>query len=730
MDYKLPSWGRGLYPTLFFVFFSLTLITAQTTEQKNTISNSYNQNQLTSLIKGFEKELQLKKNSIANKALRNQWASSRKQLDGTIVALNDLGTDGTPLYYIAHMYPSCKVTRADALYEDGLLDLGLTGKGMQVGIWDAGVARSTHQEFDSRVFVADDGDIDNHGTLVTGAVISSGVKKKAKGVAYEATANSNDWSRDKIEVTEAVADGMLISNHSYGIETARVPDWYFGAYIKVSQDWDKIMYSAPYYLMVTAAGNAQNSRDNESPIYGKTQDGFDLLLGFTTAKNNLVVTGANTSIDRQGQLKDADVASYSSFGPTDDGRIKPDLAGDGTLIFSTSADSNSSYNSSMGTSMAAPGVTGSLLLLQEYHRELYGNFMKAATLKGLALHTADDVKEPGPDYKMGWGIINAKQAAEVLRNKEYTTVVNEETLTEDSTFSMTIKANGTSKLSASISWTDPVNEFVNRGDVNSSVRALANDLDIRITKDGKTYFPWKLNPAMANTAAQQGNNLVDPFERVDIADADGEYTITISHKGKLAMNRQDFTLIVTGTELTNCKLDAPKTLSIESTDEDGAFLIWEALKETLFELEYKKGQDTNWTYTTTWENAYALNNLEHGERYVARIRSVCSQNLVSEYSDEIEFIYNGKDTFIEAFQPLTMGDELNFSVYPNPVVDQLKIDTKLSKDAHFTVITTTGTTIKSGNMEEYIDVADLSTGLYVLTIQDYNGIKSAKFFKD
>ena len=76
--------------------------------------------------------------------------------------------------------------------------------------------------------------------------------------------------------------------------------------------------------MVTAAGNAQKSYDNEAPNFGKTADGFDLLLGFTTTKNGLTVAGANTEIDGNGDLKKASVAGYSSFGPVDDGRVKPD----------------------------------------------------------------------------------------------------------------------------------------------------------------------------------------------------------------------------------------------------------------------------------------------------------------------------------------------------------------------------------------------------------------------
>src|SRR5690606_38910569 len=120
-----------------------------------------------------------------------------------------------------------------------------------------------------------------------------------------------------------------------------------------------------------------------APNFGKSADGFDLLLGFTTTKNGLAVAGANTEIGSKGELVQATVAGYSSFGPVDDGRVKPDLAGDGTNILSTSSATNSSYQVSAGTSMAAPGVTGSLLLLQQYHEELFGTYMKAATLKGL-----------------------------------------------------------------------------------------------------------------------------------------------------------------------------------------------------------------------------------------------------------------------------------------------------------------------------------------------------------
>lgn len=731
MDSKKPTWGRGYCPALILTLFSLNHAITQTFDQASRFTQEYDQNKLSELIGSFKKEVLVKKGKLKNNVLRKQWGIGQKQQDGTVVALSDMGVDGTPLYYTTYMDPTSKVSRADALYSDGLLELDLSGTDMKVGIWDAGVARTTHQEFGSRVANSDQGEIDNHGTLVTGAVVSSGVKAKAKGVAFDAEALSHDWFRDKIEVAEAAANGLLLSNHSYGIETDRVPDWYFGAYIKVSQDWDNIMYHAPYYLMVTAAGNAQNSFDNGSPNFGKTQDGFDLLVGFTTAKNGLVIAGANADIDGNGKLKSGKVTGYSSFGPTDDGRIKPDLAGDGTSVYSTSANSNTSYGSSIGTSMAAPGVTGSLLLLQEYHEELYGKFMKSATLKALALHTADDVQEPGPDYKMGWGVINTRKAAETLRNKEYSTLISEETLRDNDVYTITIKANGNEPLSASISWTDPIGEVVNRGDLNSPLAALTNDLDIRITKDGETYFPWKLNAAQASSAAERGDNTVDPFERVDISDASGEYTITINHKGSLRYDAQNFSLIITGAEFTSCQLEIPTGMKTETSEEDGTSLKWSSLGvETLYEFQIRAEGEETWETHTIWNNSFPLDSLETGKYYSARVRSVCSQNLASDFSEEVTFVYKGQATVLETFGPLSFDEELDLKIYPNPVVNELQVEAELSRDAAYSVVSTNGTIIKAGKFENFINVSDLSTGLYVLTIQDYSGIKSTKFFKD
>ena len=736
MDYKLLT-KNNIYRSAIFSLLFLGVYSAygQSKIQTQKIKEEYRSSKIHSFTTELQRDFATNKSKILSLAKANGWKITETLPNGNYVELQDVGPDGAPIYYTTFSDHVSKVSRANTLYDNGLLNLGINGEGMQVGVWDAGVALTTHQEFDVRATVADGAsELSPHATMIMGTLIASGIKEKAKGVAYKASATTNDWKRDIIEVSEAAANGLLLSNHSYGIKTDRVPDWYFGSYIRVSQDWDNLMYQAPYYLMVTAAGNAQRSRDNDAPIHGTTANGFDLLLGFATSKNGITVAGADTEIDGKGSLLKASVAGYSSFGPIDDGRIKPDIAGGGTNIYSTNSVDNKSYNTSTGTSMATSGVTGSMLLLQQYHERLYQTFMKAATLKGVVLHSADDIDAPGPDYKMGWGIMNSKRAAEIMVNKDYRTLISEETLAEGETYTITVNTDGTEPLMASISWTDPASGYTNKGVLNDVTPALVNDLDIRITKDGKTYYPWKLNAANASAAANKGDNRVDPFEKVEVEDASGEYTITVTHKGALKNKIQNFSIIVSGIAVTQCNTEVPYGVVLSEPTDTSVIFEWEPMMDAFFEVQYKDVNATEWNTEYTSENKIVLENLVKENDYEFRLRTFCTENIMSDYTSTIRFTFLGKETELEEQQNYTIlmdTPALNFSVYPNPAVERIVLENgNLSKYAKYSIVSTMGVTIKEGNAHDAeIDVTQLSSGLYILVVQDLNGSKSTKFYK-
>jgi hypothetical protein len=372
-----------------------------------------------------------------------------------------------------------------------------------------------------------------------------------------------------------------------------------------------------------------------------------------------------------------------------------------------------------------------MLLIQEYQEQMEGSFMRAATLKGLVLHTADDVDAPGPDYKMGWGVINSKSAVEAIANKGFSSIISEETLTEGETKTYKVVANGTEPLSASISWTDPATGAVNSGTLNDMSAALINDLDIRIIKDGKTFLPWKLNAAKADAPAVNADNRVDPFEKIDIQNAKGDYTITVTHKNTLSQGPQNFSIIVTGIALTDCVLVTPEDVELTTSDETGITLNWTANTEALFQIEYKKKGSSDWNVETTFDNFITLNNLVEGTDYSLRLKTFCSENISSEYSEEYEFTFKGSETkLLDYMEYETLTLEVQFSIFPNPVQTSMTINGDVSEDAMYKIVSLNGIVVKSGKAEQkQIYIADLTTGLYVLTLADLEGSKSIKFYK-
>jgi formylglycine-generating enzyme required for sulfatase activity len=515
--------------------------------------------------------------------------------------------DGRPLYRETHNLNAALSTRADRL---GVAPFSLTGTGVTVGVWDGGSVLANHQEFatGSRVTVQDGALSDDHATHVAGTIASAGLYSLSRGMAPAARIDSYDWNDDALELVSRGAasptePGMIfLSNHSYGYlkgwvwmggsgTPARNWEWWgsgsgptasetaFGRYDETAQAGDAIAFAAPYFLMFWSAGN--EGIDNPSPgdtvslsPYGSSVVSYDPALhprgdgqhrgGYETIGHlglakNLVTVGSVLDAVSGGvrSLAPAALSTFSSTGPVDDGRIKPDLVANGDSLLSPIAQGTDWYAWSSGTSMSSPNAAGTAaLVVQEYGNRFPGQAMRSSTLRGLLIHTADDLGTAGPDYRYGWGLVNGLAAAEQIRadaDQPLQARIEESFVTStENVLTREFLWDGVSPIVATLCWTDPP-----AGPAGDDSRAptLVNNLDLKIVgPDGSEHFPWKMpfvgtwTTASLAEPAGRGLNDTDNVEQVRIASppAPGRYRCVIGFRGVLQDGRQDFSLLVSG----------------------------------------------------------------------------------------------------------------------------------------------------------------------------------------
>ncbi|SDE05899.1 S8 family serine peptidase [Riemerella columbipharyngis] len=575
LDFSLNA--KTLIPIAAGFLFAPSFLYSQNSVQIKEIQKRSNLKELGKLSQNF------KRNTLTIKQLKTK----AKQLNvpfsgksnGKYFQLQGFTKKGYPLYYITHNEGAAIGTGVNKL-RPGAGYFNLEGTGMTVYEWDGGGVLTSHQEFQNRVTQIDQpNELSDHATHVAGTMVAAGVDPLAKGMAPKARLNAYDWNSDEDEMTEAAINGALLSNHSYGYnggfvynQDARAWLWMgddedtefkgWGQYSEFDKNWDLIALNAPFYLPVKAAGNPRGDGPEPGGVHyvydpatrkwkqstkvrqkNGGDDGFDSVLFGATGKNILVV-GAAHKIDK-GYQKPSDVtmASFSGFGPTDDGRIKPDISGIGVGLHSSISSGDDKYGVLSGTSMASPNITGSLLLLQEHYKNVNGSFMKAATLKALAIATANEAGEnPGPDYASGWGLLNAYEGAKAITLNGKYSLIQEKSLQNHQSNEIEVTASGNEPLKVTIVWADPVPEQLSDEDkLNDRTPMLVNDLDIRVVKvggDGTEFMPWKLDPEHPANAATKGDNVVDNVEQVviDNPEAGAKYKIIISHKGDLKKN--------------------------------------------------------------------------------------------------------------------------------------------------------------------------------------------------
>lgn len=533
---------------LKFSLLGLMLLTslfanAQTKVEVENVKSKSNVKELLKLADKLSKEHKANYEKALQHAKQKGWPIQIELPNKGVKILRGITDDLQPIYHISLNKNSGITARADRLYNGGSLGLNIHGESMTAGVWDVGNFRVTHEAFGSRLihidYVFDPAFVfttsNGHPSHVAGTIIASDQVQngQARGLAFKANVHGYDSLNDMSEVSLAASNGMLVSNHSYASDG--LGGGFASAYATIANAFDQIMYNAPYYLSLWAGGNSGGATDK--------------LSNSAMHKNGIAVAATYEVLNYAGPSS-VIAASFSSRGPSDDGRIKPDIAAKGYNTFSSRAFSDNAYGVANGTSMATPSVTGSLLLMQQHYVNIHPlKFMRASTLKGLALHTADEAGlNPGPDITFGWGLINAEKAANVITNNGGVSFLSEDSLATSGLYSRELVASGTEPLIATICWTDLPGTATTID--NDPTPKLVNDLDLRLTSNGTTYYPWKLDLSNVTGPAIQGDNDRDNIEKVEIPNpvAGQVYTLQVNHKGILASNGQRFSVIVTGLE--------------------------------------------------------------------------------------------------------------------------------------------------------------------------------------
>ncbi len=529
--------------------------------------------------------LVLRGQAARDEAAAKGWAL-RMTIDGNTAELVEV-RNGRPQYYVETNADAAETSSVDRIFGTGSL-WGLTGAGVTIGQWESDGPLRTHQELSGATTNQEALGTSRHASHVACTMIGTGVKTSARGMAVNAQINNWDWTNDVTEMSTAAGNGLRLSNHSYGFsrgwawdDNANIFRWWGDTSISTTEDYlfgfydtnsaalDNLAIANRNYLICWAAGN---DRNDIGPGPGNTylvMNSFGTWVNSTAPRNpdgpwdcisqegvakNVLTVGAVQDINGgYSTPEDVLTTGFTSFGPCDDGRIKPDLVANGDSLTSATDTGDDQYAVLSGTSMSTPVVTGTAALLLEHWRDYSPSFdPRSSTMKALLINTADEAgSADGPDYRCGWGLLNAERAVEQLDawGAGNTVAIRELVLLNGNTIEIEFVPTQP-HVRATICWTDPAGTPAAMA-IDPVTPMLVNDLDLRIVgPDGgtSTIMPWRLDPTDPGAPATRGDNTVDNVEQVDATLTPGRvYRARISHKGSIG-GLQRFALVIRGAE--------------------------------------------------------------------------------------------------------------------------------------------------------------------------------------
>ena len=395
----------------------------------------------------------------------------------------------------------------------------LDGAGVTAFVYDGGSIRASHNDFSGRATVIDGDGVSYHATHVAGTIGGDGSSNPThRGMAPAVSILSAGFEYDgsgtflytnpgdlEFDYGNALAQGADMSNNSIGSNTAPngFPCSYEGDYGLTAATIDAVIGGSlgDSLVIFWAAGNERGS--------GRCGSSYNTSAPPSNTKNAITVGAMNSNNDS--------VTGFTSFGPADDGRIRPVISapgcqsnGDGGVT-STDSDHDSDYTTLCGTSMASPTACGvGALIYQDFRDNNPGaDDPSNQLMKTWLCHTSVDLGNPGPDNQTGYGSIRTIDTVEFVRTGSF----DEASVGNGGIETYTVNVDpGTPELKITIAWDDVPG-------TPNTLPSLVNDLDlVVIDPSGGRHYPWTVNPASPGSpAVQTQEDHLNNIEQVQVS---------------------------------------------------------------------------------------------------------------------------------------------------------------------------------------------------------------------
>ncbi len=552
------------------------------------------------------------------------------------------------------------VARRDIMHVERVWEqLGLYGQGQIVAVADTGLDTgnrdSLSEDFAGRVRetfalgIPDDwSDPNGHGTHVAGSVLGSG---RLSGSDPGASAYGGSFAGVAPEA-DLVFQALLDANGGLGGLPDDLGDLYRQAYDVGARihtnSWGASFFIRPLTRFVTAGAYTRYAVQTdrfawEHPdmviLFAAGNDGVDLIppdgivdedsIGPPGTAKNVITVGASENVRSSGGNSEktwgegsiegvlfgfnpmmeplvsdkpsdnADgLAMFSSRGPTNDGRIKPDVVAPGTNVLSVHSqhpdalelyglhESNTRYAYCSGTSMSTPLVAGAVTLIRQWYVDTRAHpnpsaaLIKATLING-AVDTSpgqygtgatQEIPDVWPNHVIGWGRVNVAASLAVGQEAErevWFNDANQIARTGEVEEFTVYAAAGNEPLRITLVWTDPPGEEEPEGLDLSLLTGeyadpvLVNDLDLVVTTpDGREFLG-------------NGERGVDGPDRLNNVEAvripnpvEGEYRLTVTGH-EIARGPQPFALVMAGNRVVRGpEVETEPTPVIEDADSD------------------------------------------------------------------------------------------------------------------------------------------------------------------